>query len=95
LLTEDSIRLYEGLDVRSLVGWDADLLFSFDPKYLTKLKMWKKEGRAGRTKMVKATKKRPRNIGKKVSNLETSYELSPGHDDITMAVGFEGDIEAV
>lgn len=57
--------------------------------------MWKKEGRAGRTKMVKATKRRPRNVGKRGSNLETSYELSPGHDDITMAVGFEGDIEAV
>lgn len=95
MLTEDSIRLYEGLDVRPIVGWDADLLFSFDPKYLTKLKMWKKEGRAGRTKMVKATKRRPRNVGKRGSNLETSYELSPGHDDITMAVGFEGDIEAV
>jgi hypothetical protein len=77
------------------VGWDADLLFSFDPKYLTKLKMWKKEGQAGRTKMVKAIKRRPRNNGKTVSNLETSYELSPGHDVVTMAEGFEGYIEAV
>ena len=38
------------------MGWDADLLFSFNPKYLTKLKMWKKEGRASGTKKVIATK---------------------------------------
>lgn len=60
LLTEDSIRLYEGSEVRPLMGWDADLLFSFNPKYLTKLKMWKKDGRVSGAKKVNATKIRPR-----------------------------------
>jgi hypothetical protein len=45
-----------GSEVRPLMGWDADLLFSFNPKYLTKLKMWKKKGRASETKKVIATK---------------------------------------
>jgi hypothetical protein len=66
LLTEDSIRLYEGSEVRPLMGWDADLLFSFNPKYLKKLKMWKKEGRVSGTKKVNATKIRTRKNVKRV-----------------------------
>jgi hypothetical protein len=82
LLTEDSIRLFEGKEVRPLEGWDPDSLFSFDQKFLTKLKMWKKNGYTGRTTKVKGTKRR-----------HTSQESLGRNDDYT--IGTVGDVEAV
>jgi hypothetical protein len=87
LLTEDSIRLFEGKEVRPLVGWDSDSLFSFDQKFLTKLKMWKKSGCTGRTTKVKATKRGH-------SSLEKPRDLSDEDDD-DYAEGIVCDIEAV
>lgn len=42
LLYEDSKRIYEEIPLRPLVNWDSYRLFTFNPKYLTKVKTWKK-----------------------------------------------------
>ena len=98
LLTEDSIRLYEGKEVRPLEGWNSDSLFSFDQKFTTELKMWKKKGYTGRTTKNKRTTKVKATKRRHVS-LETPYKPSDEEgierDDDYDVEGTVGDIEEV
>jgi hypothetical protein len=56
LLLEDSLRIFEGKDLRPLVGWDDTALFSFNHKYLTPIKTWKRTKGANRLKKSEVTK---------------------------------------
>lgn len=82
LLLEDSLRIFKEEPLRPVANWDGDKLYSFDPKYLTDLKKWKKpkegEGKGKGGKKAKGgTATKESTAKKKSANKKVSPRLLP------------------
>ena len=95
-LLEDSIRLYEGKELRTLDGWKPDEVFAPHDRYSLPLKAWKRK-----KKVVKAAKKRnstttgedvPETVGgvtPKRTRVASPMELTAGDGLIELAKGIK------
>ena len=95
-LLEDSIRLYEGKELRTLDGWKSDEAFAPHDRYSLPLKAWKRK-----KKVVTAAKKRnstttgedvPETVGgvtPKKRRFASPMELTAGDGLIELAKGIK------
>ena len=87
-LLEDSIRIFDGKNLRPLAGWFGPLLFASDPRYSLPLKEWqkKKRGRSAKGKAAKAAKQGAADnntevAASKIGVLKNNFTISPISDN--------------
>ena len=78
LLYEDSKRIYEEIPLRPLVNWDSYRLFTFNPKYLTKVKTWAKPEKTKRG----AKKKFIEKVWRRMEELRIKSMMAEEHEGL-------------